>query len=50
MTSSEHRLRGYPVHTLSKNLPTYHQVDINYCIEFLCTEAGCMTGAWTVSI
>jgi hypothetical protein len=37
MTSYEHRLRGYPVRTLSKNLPTYHQVDINYCIEFLCT-------------
>src|SRR5215211_2213019 len=50
MTSSEHRLQGYPVCTLSKNLPTYHQVDINYCIEFLCTEAECMTGAWTVSI
>jgi hypothetical protein len=29
MTSYEHRLRGYPVRTLSKNLPTYHQVDIN---------------------
>jgi len=28
MTSSERRLRGYPVRTLSKNLPTYHQVDI----------------------
>jgi hypothetical protein len=30
MTSYEHMLRGYPVRTLSKNLPTYHQVDINY--------------------
>ena len=25
-----HLLRGYPVRTLSKNLPAYHQVDINY--------------------
>ena len=46
MTSYEHRLRGYPVRTLSKNLPTYHQVDINYCIEFLwCAVKACSRNA-----